>query len=37
MADTIKSETGLKYRNNLLDTSNVVLAAMESIMSISLQ
>ena len=32
--DTAKSSTGLKYKNELLDTANIVLIAAESIMNI---
>jgi len=35
IVDTIKSATGLQYRKNLLDTSNIVLTAVESIMRVS--
>jgi hypothetical protein len=35
MVDTIKSPLGLQYRKNLLDTANIVLTAVESIMRVS--
>jgi hypothetical protein len=35
IVDTIKSASGLQYRKNLLDTANIVLTAVESIMRVS--
>jgi hypothetical protein len=35
IVDTSKSAAGLRYRKNLLDTSNIILTAVESIMRVS--
>ena len=35
LIDTVKSVEGLRYKNNLLDTSNIVLTAVESVTDVS--